>query len=290
MSEITVCIVTNNNYTQLNKTVFGIKRKFAAAKIHVIDATPIPNPLFFPDGVQQYIVAKPRLTEQIYKGLLLGSVRTSYMIFVSDSFVISKSLDITNLVNSMESMTRFKIMQAPEILKKCSIFNTFTHKNPNNVKDSGNHPNFNPNIYSVSIDSLPELNTRSRPTFRDKQLVKAVAVRKQRLISEYVEPTNKEKHKLVGLWLDLKTNFVYKINADGTSVFCNVPKINVKAHTWRKTVHGEIEIINSEHARFKLTMKNKNEIVIKRSGKAEFDFHHIGKNIPERLLIRQNLK
>tara|TARA_R110002020_G_scaffold350745_1_gene564106 strand:- start:4774 stop:5619 length:846 start_codon:yes stop_codon:yes gene_type:complete len=281
MSDITVCIITNGNYSILNKCIFGLRRKFVASKIAVVDITPIPNPIMFPDGVHQYIIAKPRTPESISKGLLLEIVQTSHMLFVSDSFN-ANNMDISKYATPMSKMIQYKLPTAQSLLAEYPIFNTAAHPNPNN-KQTGGVVNGPLEFFEVTDG------TRIRPTIREEEKVRAAAVKKQRLKVEYKEPSNKDKNRLVGLWLDLKTNFVYKINVNGSAAFCNVPKINVKPHRWRKTIDGEIEIINSEQARFIIDIKNKNEIVIKPLGKTDFDFHHIGKNIPERTLVRRKL-
>jgi hypothetical protein len=277
MSDITVCIITNNNYGELKRCIFNIRKRFAAAQINVIDITSIPDPHVFPDGVNKYIISQPNIPEPMSKGLLLETVETSHILFISDNYNPSTITDIRNYATPKTKLLGYKLPAAPGILRNYPVFNTVSFPNPNKRITTG--------IHNVSTD-----NSRIRPTNRDEQLVKAAAVRKEKLKIEYKEPSNKDKHKLVGLWLDLKTNFIYKINENGTAAFCNVPKINVKSHRWRKTVGGDIEIINAEHSRFKVIVKNKNEIAIKRLGKTEFDFHRIGKNITERVLVRQKLK
>jgi hypothetical protein len=86
----------------------------------------------------------------------------------------------------------------------------------------------------------------------------------------------------------LKTNFLYTINADGTATFSNVPKIAVKSHRWRKNAEGVFEIVNGDHCKFLLLLKSEDELVISKVGRAEFDFHNVGKNLPERVLVKVN--
>jgi hypothetical protein len=303
-SDITVCIITKSNYRKLNDCVLSIRKCFPSCKINIVDISDIPIPQYFPDGVHKYIVIETNASEFYSKGILIESVETNNMLFLSDEFVCNNKVDIRNLATEKVKLFKYRIANGNSLIQKYPIFNTYSFKNPNlngltmdpdlmTKKDSKPIPN------NLLIPARRNRKRKRTYTNRNKikEELKKSKPRKRNFKNSIIEKakdlfvTNPEskgsKHKLVGKWRDNKTGFIYNIWPDGTSIFEGLPGgVRAKKHRWTQSADNTFNIINAEQSKFTVIFESDTEIIISPMGRYEFDYFNIGPKSIKRMFTK----
>lgn len=284
-SDITVCIVTNNNYKKLNECVISLRRNSPASKIHVVDISKDPKPKYFPDGVEQYFIMEYNSPEVLTKGILIESTYTNALLFLSDSFVCSGNTDLRKLATPKVKLHGFRLADGRARIARYPFFNTVKYSNPNLPKGAM----MDPDLVQVQLQPKP---LELRPLQETEKAKKVPSKKKKYATTAGTNPDNVFKSeenvkgnlgKFTGKWLDVQTGFQYNVYKNGTSKFIKIPGFKPKFHNWKISPSGIIQITNSYQYKFTVMFKEDNTMRIIKSNAHDFDFAHLIRAGKERI-------